>query len=38
VTTTLPDGTVLKDTPDERPDLEAVVERLKRPMEFEYHN
>ena len=38
VTTTLPDGTVLKDTPDERPDLQAVVDRLKRPMEFKYHN
>jgi hypothetical protein len=38
VTTTLPDGTVLKDTPDARPDLEAVVERLKQPMEFKYHN
>lgn len=38
VTTTLPDGSVLKDTPPQRPDLEAVAERLKQPIEFKYHN
>ena len=34
--TTFPDGTVIKDTPEDRPDLEAVVERLKQPMEIKY--
>ena len=34
--TTFPDGTVIKDTPEDRPELEAVAESLKQPLEIEY--
>jgi len=34
--TTFLDGTMIKDTPEDRPDLEAVAERLKQPLEIEY--
>jgi len=36
VSTTLRDGTVLKGVPDDRPDLEAIVERLNGDLEVEY--
>lgn len=36
VSTTYPDGTVIKDTPEDRPELEAVVERLKQKLDIEY--
>jgi hypothetical protein len=34
--TTFPDGTMIKDTPEDRPELEAVAERLKQPLQIEY--
>jgi hypothetical protein len=34
--TTFPDGTMIKDTPEDRPELEAVAERLRQPLEIEY--
>ena len=36
VSTTLPDGTVIKDIPEDRPELDAVVDRLKQPLKIEY--
>ena len=34
--TTFPDGTVIEDTPEDRPELEAVAERLRQPLEIKY--
>ncbi len=36
VSTTFPDGTVVKDTPEDRPELGALVVRLKQPLEIKY--
>lgn len=35
-TTTYPDGTIDKDVPDDRPDLEAIADRLKQDLEIDY--
>ena len=35
-TTTYPDGTIDKDVPDDRPDLEEIADRLEQDIEIKY--
>ena len=35
-TTTYPDGTIEKDVPDDRPDLQAIADRLEQDLEIDY--
>lgn len=35
-TTTYPDGTIEKDVPDDRPDLQAIADRLKQDLKIDY--
>ena len=35
-TTTYPDGTIEKDVPDDRPDLQAIADRLKQNLKIDY--
>jgi hypothetical protein len=35
-TTTYPDGTIDKDVPDDRPDLQAIADRLTQDIEIKY--
>jgi hypothetical protein len=37
-TTTYPDGTIENDVPDDRPDLEAIADRLKEDVEIDYQS
>ena len=37
-TTTYPDGTIEKDVPDDRPDLQAIADRLEQDLKIDYLN